>query len=97
MGAEKGAHDRRGGFTPDRKTEVDRVVVAEGVNLVFQLGFEAAVTFLTRLLNGLQIVLGVDVGRANLEEIGSQSTLDQPGDHAGITRAREVRDQNPRA
>ncbi|MNC40172.1 hypothetical protein D3C75_888650 [compost metagenome] len=97
VGAEKGAHDGRGGFTPDRKAEIDRVVVAEGVNLVLQLGLEAAVTLLTRLLHGLQIVLRVGVGRANLEEIGTQSTLDQPGDHAGIARAREVRDQNPRA
>eukprot|EP00659_Diplonema_papillatum_P007147 gene7147-11011_t len=82
VGAEECAHDRRGGFTPDRKAEIDRVVVAEGVNRVLQLGFEATVTFLARLFHGLQIVLGVGVDGANLEQIGTQSTLDQPGDHA---------------
>ncbi|MNY13788.1 hypothetical protein D3C86_1469390 [compost metagenome] len=96
VGAQKSTHNWRGGLTPDRKAEINRVVVVQSVNLAFQLGLEAAVALMTRLLDGLQVVLGIGFGRADLEQVGSQSALDEAGDHAGIAGARKVRHQNSR-
>ncbi|MNI60815.1 hypothetical protein D3C73_1160500 [compost metagenome] len=96
VSAQESTDDGRGSLAPDGKTEINRVVVTQSMNLALQLGLEVAVALLTRLLHGLQVVLGIGFGRADLEQVGSQSALDEPGDHAGIAGARKVRHQNSR-
>lgn len=84
VSTQKSTDDWRRSFTPDRKTEINHVVLIDGANLALQLGFEAFVTLLTRLFHVSQIILGICVGRANLEEVGTKAALNQPGDHACI-------------
>lgn len=90
---EKGSNHRRCRFSPDRETQEYGRVVRHVGHPGLKRWLETTITFTPRLGDGLFVVLGVRRGRLDFKKIGTPSTVNLTGNHAGVTGAGEVRHQ----
>src|SRR6185312_11466887 len=92
-GEERADHGRRR-HSPDRKAEEYRCVLRDVGDFRFQRRLIATVTFLLRLADRLEVVVGIWIFRLDLEQISVQSAADLARDDARVSASGKVRDKN---